>query len=294
MKKTFSSLLFLSLVLSFSFALAFFTGDISSGIDFWSSITLKSWCIIFGIQIVIFLPSFILKTEHYFDLTGGLTFLLVLIFLAYNLITKNELFSYSKLIPLVLVGIWALRLSTFLFLRVKRKGKDIRFDEIKINFFKFMIAWILQGLWVFICLLPVIVMVSSNQPTNINYFIPGVLLWLIGWLTEVISDIQKTKFNTNIENKGNFISSGLWSFSRHPNYFGELILWLGVTIIAIPTFSGLQYLACIAPVFVYLLLNKISGVNLLEEIADNRWGDSQKYQDYKKNTPIFFPRIFKN
>ena len=179
-----------------------------------------------------------------------------------------------------------------MFLRVKRTGKDIRFDQIKTNFFRFMIAWILQGLWVFICLLPVIIMVSSSESTNILFVLPGVLLWVIGWAVEVVSDTQKTRFNSNSKNKGNFISTGLWSISRHPNYFGELILWIGITIIALPTFSGLQYLGCITPLFVYLLLNKISGVNLLEEIANNRWGNNSNYQKYKIKTPVFFPKFF--
>ena len=292
MKNTFISILFLILVFAFSYGIAYLVGDISNGIDFWNSVTLKSWGIIFGIQIVVFLPSFFFKTEHYFDLTGGLTFIIILAFLSFKVLTNSDLLNYSKLLPLFLVSLWAIRLSSFLFLRVKRSGKDIRFDEIKTNFFRFMIAWILQGLWVFICLLPVIIMVSSSKSTNILFILPGVLLWVIGWSVEVVSDIQKTRFNSNSKNKGNFISTGLWSISRHPNYFGELILWIGITIIALPTFSGLQYLGCITPLFVYLLLNKISGVNLLEEIANNRWGNNSNYQEYKIKTPVFFPKFF--
>ena len=292
MKNTFISILFLILVLAFSFGIALLVGDTSNGIDFWNSITLKSWGIIFGIQLVVFLPSFVFKTEHYFDLTGGLTFIIILAFLTFNVVTNSDLLNSSKLIPLFLVSLWAIRLSSFLFLRVKRTGKDIRFDQIKTNFFRFMIAWILQGLWVFICLLPVIIMVSSSESTNILFVLPGVLLWVIGWAVEVVSDTQKTRFNSNSKNKGNFISTGLWSISRHPNYFGELILWIGITIIALPTFSGLQYLGCITPLFVYLLLNKISGVNLLEEIANNRWGNNSNYQKYKIKTPVFFPKFF--
>ena len=120
----------------------------------------------------------------------------------------------------------------------------------------------------------------------------GVFLWLTGWLIEVISDIQKTRFNSVATNKGNYINTGLWAISRHPNYFGEFVLWLGITIIAFPSLSGFQYLAILTPIFVYLLLKNVSGVNLLEEIANNRWGDDQNYKDYKKNTPVFFPKIF--
>ena len=284
MKNIFIRILFLILVLSSSFVLAFLAGDTSNGIDLWNSITLKSWFIIFGIQVVVFLPSFIFKTEHYFDLTGGLTFISILIFLGYSLISNNNFSSFSKLIPLFLVGCWAVRLSSFLFLRIKRSGKDLRFDEIKKSFLRFMAAWILQGLWVFMCMLPVITMISSNESTNLKFTIIGIFLWVIGWLVEVISDVQKTRFNSKSENKGKFVNIGLWSVSRHPNYFGELVLWLGITLIAFPTFLGFQYLSCLTPIFVYLLLNKISGVNLLEDIADKRWGDNQNYQEYKKST----------
>ena len=136
MKNIFIRILFLILVLTSSFVLAFLAGDVSNGIDFWNSITLKSWSLIFGIQIVIFLPSFIFKTEHYFDITGGLTFILILVLLVDSTISNHGLFSSPKLIPLFLISLWAVRLSTFLFLRVKRTGKDIRFDEIKKKFFK--------------------------------------------------------------------------------------------------------------------------------------------------------------
>jgi steroid 5-alpha reductase family enzyme len=285
-------ILFSALVLGFSFTLAILIGDVSITTNFWDSIAVKSWLIIFGIQIAVFLPSFVFKTEHYFDITGGLTFISILIFLSYNLIMKDNPPFFPKLFTLSLIGLWAIRLSSFLFIRVKRAGKDLRFDEIKKNFLRFMIAWILQGLWVFMCLLPVIAMTSSSQSTNFMFSLIGVFLWLTGWLIEVVSDIQKTRFNAVATNKGNFINTGLWSISRHPNYFGEFVLWLGITIIAFPSLSGFQYLAILTPIFVYLLLKNVSGVNLLEEIANNRWGDDQNYKDYKKNTPVFFPKIF--
>jgi len=285
-------ILFSALVLGFSFTLAILIGDVSITTNLWDSIAVKSWLIIFGIQIAVFLPSFVFKTEHYFDITGGITFISILIFLSYNLIMKDNPPFFPKLFTLSLIGLWAIRLSSFLFIRVKRAGKDLRFDEIKKNFLRFMIAWILQGLWVFMCLLPVIAMISSSQSTNFIFSLIGVFLWLTGWLIEVISDIQKTRFNAVATNKGNFINTGLWSISRHPNYFGEFVLWLGITIIAFPSLSGFQYLAILTPIFVYLLLKNVSGVNLLEEIANNRWGDDQNYKDYKKNTPVFFPKIF--
>ena len=189
-----------------------------------------------------------------------------------------------------MIVIWALRLSSFLFLRVKKAGEDVRFKEIKKSFSRFLLAFTLQGFWVFMCTFPaLIVLTSSNFEVDI-FLILGSSLWLFGFLYEVIADKQKSNFNIN--NKGKFISSGLWSLSRHPNYFGEITLWTGITIISITVLSGFQYLALLTPLFIFRLLNNISGVNLLEDIGNKRWGSEKDYQTYIKKTPKFFPKIF--
>ena len=89
-----------------------------------------------------------------------------------------------------------------------------------------------------------------------------------------------------------FISSGLWSISRHPNYFGEIILWIGIFIISLPSLEGFEYLTVISPLFVFVLLNKISGINLLEKKADETWGDLDEYKNYKKSTPELIPKFW--
>ena len=108
---------------------------------------------------------------------------------------------------------------------------------------------------------------------------------------EIIADEQKRRFRLNEENRGKYISSGLWSISRHPNYFGEIILWIGIAIISLPTLYGFQYVTLISPLFIYLLLTRISGVNLLEESSDKKWGDLPEYEQYKKETPALVPFI---
>ena len=107
----------------------------------------------------------------------------------------------------------------------------------------------------------------------------------------MIADYQKMQFKNKIENKDKFISSGLWSISRHPNYFGEIIIWIGIFIITIPSIEGVEYLTIISPLFIYFLLTKVSGINLLESKADIRWLDNIEYQNYKKSTPRLFPKI---
>ena len=253
------------------------------------SIVYYLWVWIFAIQIIVFIPSFIFKTEHYYDLTGGITYISTMVI---ALVLKNN-YQSIDLISLLLgsmVIIWATRLSLFLFLRVKKSGEDIRFKKIKHSFSWFLMTFMLQGMWVFMCVFPALIVISSFNSGLNNYAIVGSAIWLFGFIFEIVADYQKSYFNKF--NKGKFISSGLWSMSRHPNYFGEFMLWLGITIASIGYIDNYKYIVFLTPIFVYLLLTRVSGVNLLEEIGDKRWSNNKDYKDYKKNTPIFFPKIF--
>ena len=253
---------------------------------------IKVISLIFGLQLIGFIPSFYLKSEKYYDLCGGLTFvssILLMLFLKSKMV--NDL-NIREIILAICVLFWTIRLSFFLFQRVKRVGKDVRFDNLKLSFSKFLLAWMTQGLWVFICLFPILVVFSSPTNNDIMYLTLGGLLYLFGLLIEIIADYQKTIHNKLNNKKREFISSGLWSKSRHPNYFGEFLIWTGITIICFPVFSGFKYLALITPIFIYFLLNHISGVNLLEERAKEKWGNNPEYVKYLKTTPKFFPKIF--
>ena len=253
------------------------------------SIVYYLWVWIFAIQIIVFIPSFIFRTEHYYDLTGGITYISTMVI---ALVLKNN-YQSIDLISLLLgsmVIIWATRLSLFLFLRVKKSGEDIRFKKIKHSFSWFLMTFMLQGMWVFMCVFPALIVISSFNSGLNNYAIVGSAIWLFGFIFEIVADYQKSYFNKF--NKGKFISSGLWSMSRHPNYFGEFMLWLGITIASIGYIDNYKYIVFLTPIFVYLLLTRVSGVNLLEEIGDKRWSNNKDYKEYKKNTPIFFPKIF--
>ncbi|MBN09243.1 MAG: hypothetical protein CMC79_02580 [Flavobacteriaceae bacterium] len=292
MKSNLKIILFIIIILFITLILAYGVGYGDDNYSFIDSLAFKAWAIIFLIQLIVFVPSFLFKTEFFFDLTGGITFLSTSIFLGLELIKGEQNLINYRLIPLFLVVFWAVRLSAFLFLRIKKSGLDVRFNEIKKNFFRFLLTWTLQGFWVFMCMLPLLVIAASKEPLNKVFLFAGISLWILGWLIEIISDTQKTIFNSDPNRKGKFISTGLWSISRHPNYFGELVLWIGITVIAFPTLNGLKYLALITPVFVYLLLKNVSGVNLLEKSAEKKWGKEEEYQIYKNNTPVFFPKIF--
>ena len=236
----------------------------------------------------VFIPSFMFQTEHYFDLTGSLSYIATV---ALALIAIPEMDARGLMLS-VMVSIWAARLGSFLFMRVKKAGKDRRFDEIKKRFFRFAFTWTLGGGWVFITMAAALAAITSasQKPLGAMAY-AGAAIWLFGFVLEVVADRQKTVFRNDPENADKFITSGLWSRSRHPNYFGEIVLWLGIALIAIPVLSGWQLVTLISPVFVSFLLIKVSGVKLLEEGGQQRWGSDPAYQQYLKSTPVLIPKL---
>jgi steroid 5-alpha reductase family enzyme len=245
----------------------------------------------FLIQWLVFIPSFIFQTEKFFDLTGSITYISVIGVAACYSRYSAELDARSILLA-ALVIIWAIRLGTFLFSRIRKAGKDDRFDELKPSFIRFLNVWTIQGLWVTFTAAAALVAITSAARKDLDAFaIVGALVWLIGFAIEIIADAQKSRFNADPSNKGRFIRAGLWSRSRHPNYFGEIVLWIGIAIIAIPVLQGWQWVAMISPLFVTLLLTRVSGIPLLEKKADTKWGRQVDYETYKKNTPVLIPRL---
>jgi len=248
--------------------------------------------ITFVVQWIAYVPAYALKTEKFYDLTGSLTYLSIFI---YCLIATQSIehVKFSNIIVAGAIMIWAIRLGSFLFMRIARDGKDKRFNLIKTSFSRFFMTWTLQGMWVFICSSSALVAITS--PTGVivnNVFILGFLLFFAGFVIEVIADNQKSKFRSIEENRDSFINEGLWSRSRHPNYFGEIILWLGITVMSISSFSGINYLAIFSPIYTYLLLNYISGVRILEARGNEKWEHLDEYNNYKENTPKLIPKIF--
>lgn len=243
----------------------------------------------FLIQWLVFIPAFIVQSEKFFDLTGSLSYITV-ITVTLILSRANDLRS---ILIFILVAVWAARLGTFLFRRVKKAGKDDRFDEIKPSFLRFLNVWTLQGLWITLTLAAALVAMTSSYHKEFDIFaVVGLLIWLLGFGVEVVSDLQKSRFNANSANKGRFINAGLWSRSRHPNYFGEITLWVGIAVMALPVLRGWQWVALISPVFVALLLTKVSGIPLLEQKADKKWGGQEDYEAYKKRTPVLIPKLW--
>ena len=242
----------------------------------------------FLIQWLVFIPAYLLQSEKFFDLTGSLTYISVTTF---ALLSTPQVGGRAILLFLMVIT-WAFRLGTFLFTRIKRAGKDDRFDDIKPSFVRFLNVWSIQGLWVTFTLAAALVAITSTNQQGIDGFaVAGFLVWSFGFTFEVVSDLQKSRFNADPENRGKFIHTGLWSRSRHPNYFGEIVLWIGVAIISLPVLSGWQWVALISPVFVTLLLTRVSGIPLLEKKADESWGGQEDYEAYKRDTPVLIPRL---
>jgi steroid 5-alpha reductase family enzyme len=240
------------------------------------------------IQWLVFVPSYLRQTEKLFDLTGSLTYISVT---SLAVLLSPGLDARSILLW-ALVVIWAIRLGTFLFRRIRKAGKDDRFDELKPSFIRFLNVWTIQGLWVTFTAAAAWVAITTTHRKELDALaVIGFLVWVFGFAIEVIADAQKSRFSANPENKGKFIQTGLWARSRHPNYFGEIILWVGVAIIALPVLQGWQWVALISPVFVTLLLTRVSGVPLLERKADKKWVGQEDYEAYKKRTPVLIPRL---
>jgi steroid 5-alpha reductase family enzyme len=241
--------------------------------------------LIFAVQWLAFIPAYLSQSERYFDLIGSLTYISVA---AFAVTVKGD--ARSALLA-AMIAIWALRLGSFLFLRIRDAGFDRRFDRIKPFFFRFLMTWTLQGLWVLITAgAALAAMTSRESPPLGPLAFAGATLWLAGFVVEVVADSQKRRFRRDPANSDRFIQHGLWAWSRHPNYFGEISLWCGVALVALPALQGWQLATLISPLFVYLLLTRISGIPALESHARRRWGEDPEWRLYRASTPALFPR----
>ena len=241
---------------------------------------------IFLIHLLIFVPSYFFQTEKFFDLTGTISYVSSVLFIFFKSNTVESI-NLGSLVLSTFIIIWSLRLGTFLFLRIKKAGKDRRFTEIKKSFSWFFMTFSISGMWVTICSICALTGIANGIIFSSTTII-GIIIFIIGFTIEIIADSQKTKFRANDDNKDKFISSGLWKYSRHPNYLGEIILWLGISLISFSSLEGFQYITLISPIFTYLLLVNVSGINFLEKSGKKKWGHLDSYKKYLKETPRLF------
>jgi len=239
----------------------------------------------FAIQGLFFAFAASFKTDKVTDLSYSLSFAL----LAIGLVIANRAFAPAQLLAAAFVVAWAARLGAYLLRRIIKIGKDARFDDKRGEFLKFLGFWVLQAIVVWVVMLPVTVFLSLPSvrgPEALSAF--GALLWALGFGIEAASDAQKYAFRNDPANAKRWIETGLWKYSRHPNYFGETLLWWGLFIFMLPSLSGLLILlSVVGPLSITLLLLFVSGVPLLEKSADKRHGDDPDYQAYKRRTSLF-------
>jgi steroid 5-alpha reductase family enzyme len=236
-----------------------------------------------GFNIILFLFAYKFKTDKLTDLSYALTFIILI-----SLSLFTGMYSELKLILFFMIILWALRLGIFLFIRIRKIKKDRRFDGIRENFFKFFGFWFLQGITVWVILLPSLMFFASETRINLLSWI-GLGIWFIGLTIETFSDLQKYQFSKN-NKKQKWISEGLWKYSRHPNYFGEILCWIGIYVFTFSSISLIQKIFALnSPIFIAILLILISGLPKLEKYADKKWGKIKEYKEYKRKTSILIP-----
>ena len=236
----------------------------------------------FIIHWLLFIPAYVFKTEKFYDLTGTISYISIVLYVLLS--STDGIINYGNIIVSCLIIMWTLRLGTFLYTRIKKAGEDKRFREIKKSFSWFFMAFTISGMWVSICAICALTGISNGiELTGITYI--GIIIFIIGFALEIISDNQKTNFRKIEYNKDKFITTGLWKYSRHPNYLGEIVLWTGVAIISYSSLEVYQMFTLVSPIFTYLLLVNVSGINLLEKSGEKKWGHLDSYKNYKENTP---------
>ena len=271
-------------VLSFaiSYGIAHLTGSV---------IVKNAVLLAYVIHWIAYIPAYLFQTEKFYDLTGSVTYLSVVWFVFLSTYQSISL-NFGNLILVLLISIWTIRLGLFLFMRIHKAGEDKRFRTIKTSASQFFMTFTISGLWVTLCSMCALVAISSPEGLVMNALTyVGIILFIIGFGIEIVADNQKTAFRSIEANKDSFITSGLWSKSRHPNYFGEVLLWFAIAVISFSSLEGLQLITLISPIFTYILLVYVSGVRMLEDMNDQKWADDEQYKSYNKNTPMLFPKL---
>jgi len=244
-----------------------------------------------GMQLAVYivhgLPQ---RSEKFYDLSGSFTHLAVVV----TALMSRQLHGPRQIFCAVGSVIWMTRLGTFLYNRILKDGKDDRFSHIKPNWLAFLGAWTIQAAWVTMIQLPVILLhtVDDQAPLGVVDVV-GMLIWVIAFLTEAAADSEKMAFRSVAENRHKFITTGLWSYSRHPNYFGEILMWTAMALIssnaAFVLGAPMLFAAWISPAFTMFLLLKVSGVPMVERAGEKKWGKDPVYQRYMANTSCVVP-----
>ena len=243
----------------------------------------------------------LLHTDVLYDAVGALSHFTVISVLVHHYANST---AHPPLmgprIPFACAAIltWATRTGCFLFGRALAHRGDKRLKYYTTRPIAFSVLWAIQSLWVLTNCAPLLLLASTPSPSSDDVFDPLdfalVLCWLVGFLIETVADVQKLVFRSNAKNSGRFITTGLWSLSRHPNYFGEIMLWHSFALLCsrgMPMGTARIAAAC-SPAFVTFLLLRVSGVPLLEASGQRQWGKDPEYIKYVEGTPVLIPKLW--
>ena len=244
-----------------------------------------SFAVALAVNGVFFAVAAARKTDVVTDLSYSLTFALLAVVLLFTGAGEPV-----QLVASLLVVVWAVRLGAYLFRRILRMKVDHRFDGMRERPLRFARFWLLQAITVAVVMLPVSYLLDRDHPPGFGIWSAvGTAVWLTGLVVEAVADAQKAAFRAKEENRGRFVASGLWAYSRHPNYFGEMLVWWGLFVYVVPVLHGWAFAVIVGPVFITLLLIFVSGIPPLERSADEKYGDDPAYRDYKRRTSILVP-----
>lgn len=232
-----------------------------------------------------FVVSLIKKRNDVADVAWGLGFVLM----AWSSFSFFDYSGIRGIIVGVLVSIWGLRLAWHIYTRNKGKAEDYRYLAWRNEWGKwfylrsYLQVYLLQGLFLFLIVSPILLINNSSASPLGILDILGVAVWLFGFYFESVGDAQLARFIKNPENKGKLMQSGLWAYTRHPNYFGEVTQWWGIWLIALSVPYGL--LGIIGPLTITILILKVSGVPMLEK----KMAENPDFAEYKRRTSVFIP-----
>ncbi|NUO81707.1 DUF1295 domain-containing protein [candidate division KSB1 bacterium] len=242
---------------------------------------------IFVYVTLVWLLSLPLKNSSIVDVFWGPGFILAN---GVAFMLAPEGFLARKGLVTVLVCVWALRLAIYIFWRNHGKGEDFRYrawrEENPKNWwwFSFFKVFLLQGVMLWLIAIPLLVAQFSATPAQLVWLdYAGVGIWAVGFFFEAVGDAQMLRFKSNPANRGKLMNTGLWRYTRHPNYFGEAVLWWGCFLFAAATGA---YWTIISPIIITTLLLKVSGVTMLEKTLQNT---KPGYREYQQNTNAFWP-----
>jgi len=249
---------------------------------------LITFLIIMSLMTLLFIIAQIQKDNSIVDIFWGLGFCVVAIF---SLIRSGNT-SVRAFLVTGLVLIWGTRLAWYIARRNIGQGEDFRYVEMRKRWGKFELigaylnVFVLQGVLMFLISLPAqMSILYGHSPINL-LDISGTVIWLVGFYFEAAGDAQMKRFKSDAANKGKIMTSGLWSLTRHPNYFGEILMWWGIFIIALN--ASHWYASLFGSLLITFFLMKVSGVPMLEK----KYKDNPEYQEYIRKTPELFPRPF--